>query len=57
MVFVLHEYFPPHLFIYLFLGSHLWHMEVPRLVVKSAYSYLPYTTAIARWYSVAAPDL
>ena len=40
-----------YLFIYLFcfLGPNLWHMEVPRLGVKSELQLLAYTTAITTW--------
>ena len=35
---------------FVFLGPHLWHMEIPRLGVESAELWLPaYTTAIAIW--------
>ena len=37
-------FFPPSLF---FLGQHPWHMEVPRLGVKSELQLLAYTRAIA----------
>ena len=36
-----------YLFTYLFLGPHLWHMEVPRLGVKSELQLPAYTTATA----------
>ena len=38
-------------FIFFILGPHLWHMEVPRLGVKSELQLLAYTTA------TATPDL
>ena len=38
-------------FILFILGPHLWHMEVPRLGVKSELQLLAYTTA------TATPDL
>ena len=34
-------------FIFCFSGLHLWHMEVPRLVVQSELQLPAYTTAIA----------
>ena len=34
-------------FFFVFLGPHLWHMEVPRLGVESELQLLTYTTAIA----------
>ena len=34
-------------FVYLFLGLHPWHMEVPRLGVKLELQLLAYTTAMA----------
>ena len=34
-------------FLFVFLGPHSWHMEVPRLGVKSELYLLAYTTAIA----------
>ena len=34
-------------FVFCFLVPHLWHMEVPRLEVKSELQLLAYTTAIA----------
>ena len=34
-------------FFFFFLGPHLWHMEVPRLGVKSELQVLAYTTATA----------
>ena len=37
------------LFVFLFLGLHLQHMEVPRLGVESELQLLAYTTAIATW--------
>ena len=40
-------YIPHTLFV--FLGSHLWHMEVPRLGVVSELQLLAYTTATATW--------
>ena len=36
-----------YLFIYLFLGMHLQHMEIPRLGVKSELQLQAYTTATA----------
>ena len=36
-----------YLFIYCFLGPNLWHMEVPRLGVKSELQLPAYTMAIA----------
>ena len=39
------------LFLFVFLGPHLWHREVPRLGVKSELELLAYTTA------TATPDL
>ena len=41
------------LFYFVFLGLHLWHMEVHRLGVELEQSLLPYTTATA----TATPDL
>ena len=38
-----------YLFIYLFIGPHLQHMEVPRLGVKSELQLPAYTTATATW--------
>ena len=35
------------LLLFCFLGPHLWHMEVPRIGVKSELQQLAYTTAIA----------
>ena len=32
---------------FFFLGSHLWHMEIPRLRVKSELQLLAHTTATA----------
>ena len=43
--FFTHKYF--YLFIYSFLGLHLWHMEVPRLRVPSELQLPAYTTATA----------
>ena len=37
----------PWKFFFFFLGPHPWHMEVPRLGVKSELQLLAYTTAIA----------
>ena len=34
---------------FIFLGSHLWHMEVPRLGVKLELQLPAYTTAMAMW--------
>ena len=34
-------------FLFVFLGPHLWHIEVPRLGVKSELELLAYTTATA----------
>ena len=34
-------------FLFVFLGPHLWHMEVPRLGVESELQLLAYTTATA----------
>ena len=42
---------PESVFFVCFLGPHLWHMEVPRLGVKSELQLLAYTTA------TAMPDL
>ena len=36
-----------YLFIFCFLGLHLWHMEVPRLGIKLELQLLAYTTATA----------
>ena len=36
-------------FILVFLGPHLWHMEVPRLGVQSELQLPAYTTATAMW--------
>ena len=49
---VLHTSFCDRLFkifFFCFLGLHLWHMEVPRLGIKSELQLLAYTTAIATW--------
>ena len=35
-------------FVFFFLGPNLWHMEVPRLGVKSELQLLAYTTATAK---------
>ena len=40
-----------HIMIFVFLGLHPWHMEVPRLGVKLELQLLAYTTA------TATPDL
>ena len=37
------------LLIFVFLGLHLWHMEVPRLGVESELQLLAYTIATATW--------
>ena len=42
------QVFWSHPFSFHFLGLHPWHMEVPRLWVKSELQLLGYTTAIAR---------
>ena len=34
---------------FVFLGHHLWHMEVPRLMVESKLQLPAYTTATATW--------
>ena len=36
-------------FLFCFLGPHLWHMEVPRLGVRSGLQLPTYATAIAMW--------
>ena len=36
-------------YIFLFLGLHLWHMEVPRLVAELELQLQAYTTATAVW--------
>ena len=48
---MLHNFFFEVYFIFnfVFLGLHAWHMEVPRLGVKSELYLLAYTTAIATW--------
>ena len=38
-----------YLFYFVFLGLHLWHMEVPSLGVEWEVQLLPYATAIATW--------
>ena len=45
------RYLRVYLFIYffVFLGLHLWHMEVPRLEVESELKPLAYATATAMW--------
>ena len=40
---------PRKLLLLVFLGLHLWHMEVPRLGVKSELQLPAYTTATATW--------
>ena len=35
------------MYVFCFLGPHLWHMEVPRLGVESELQLLAYATAIA----------
>ena len=42
-----HEFFSIFFFFLFFLGLHLWHMEVPRLGVKSELQLPAYTTATA----------
>ena len=39
----------PYFILFVFLGSHSWHMEVPRLGVESEPQLLAYTTATATW--------
>ena len=42
----------PHKFyfiLFIFLGPHPWHMEVPRLRVESELWLLAYATATAKW--------
>ena len=44
-------------FFYLFLGPHPWHMEVPRIGVKSEPQLPAYTTATAMWNLSCICDL
>ena len=37
------------LFFFFFLGPHPWHMEVPKLGVKSELQLMAYTTATEMW--------
>ena len=46
-----------YLFIYLFLGLHLWHMEVPNLGVESELQLPAYTTVTATWDPSLIHDL
>ena len=43
------HYIPQFRFIFIFLGLQVWHMETPRLGVKSELQPLAYTTATATW--------
>ena len=44
-------------FFFVFLGLHLWHMESPRLGVKSELQLPAYTTATATWDLSCVCDL
>ena len=37
-------------FLFLFLGPHLWHVEIPKRGVELELQLLAYTTATATWY-------
>ena len=57
MAFYLFVLFCFVLLFFCFLGPHSWHMEVPRLGVKSQLQLPAYTTAIATWDPSLACDL
>ena len=54
---ILTQSFCLFVFLFCFLGSHLRHMEVPRLGVESELQLPVYTTATATWYSSCICDL
>ena len=48
-IYIYVKYIYIYIYTYPFLGPHPWHMEVPRLGVKSELEPPTYTTATATW--------